>query len=173
MAYLTRFYYIVLYFNSLTHKSYSMTKNLEAGKTLGASPANTRNTAKKAETQAPEVEALKKQVEELQKVLKGQPKSFEDRIKFFEEKQAHIKRLQKLDAYKDFTVKMLETLQTETEKDNFFTENFTLKVVNGDGYRAEKELLKIHHPVLIGEVLEFALAKLDNKREDLINLINA
>ena len=152
-----------------------MTKSVEAGKTQGATPAKVENTAKKAQQaqQGPEVEALKKQVEELQKVLAGQPKSFEERIKFFEEKQAHIKKLQKLEAYRNLTLEFLEELKAEQAEDNFFTENFSLRVVQKQGYSSEKEVLKIQNPVLIGEVREFALNKMDNKREELKTIINA
>jgi len=152
-----------------------MTKQSEADKAQGAKTVKMQlaeKPASKAQEQA-EVSALKKQVEELQKVLAGQPKSFEERIKFFEAKQAHIKKLQKLDTYRNSTLDLMEELKEVEQEDNFFSENFSLRVIQKQGYSSEKDLLRIHHPALIREVMEFALSKLDNKREELKNLINA
>jgi len=137
-------------------------------------PATKRQEAKApGQAESKEMEALRKQVEELQKVLQGQPKSFEERIKFFEEKQAHIKKLQKLDAYRNSTLESMEEIKAVEEEDNFFTDNFTLYILQKRGYGSEKELLKVQNPALIREVMEFSLNKLDNKREELKTLINA
>jgi hypothetical protein len=120
-----------------------------------------------------ELETLKEEIKLLQNKLENQPQGLEERIKFFEAKQAHIKKLKTLDVFSDSIIKICEELEKEIQENGFFTENYFLKISKKQGYSNETELLKIQNPTVIGEVLNFALDKINLKRDEIKTLINA
>lgn len=120
-----------------------------------------------------EVDQLKEEVKKLTEILNQQPKSLEEKIKFFEMKQSQVKKMQVLEKQAENLILISEEVKAESEENNFFTENFFFKVTKKQGYSNETELLKIQNPVLISEVLNFALDSINRKKEDLQNLINA
>lgn len=128
-----------------------------------------------AKSENPEVEALKKQIEELQNKLQEQPLSLEEKIKFYQEKQANISKLAKLDAFAESLVKIGEDAQESAEKDEFFSERFAVRVSKrANTYREDYEdILKIQNPVLVVEVLGYALERINAKRNQLKTLIEA
>jgi hypothetical protein len=97
----------------------------------------------------------------------------DEKIQYFQNKKDLIKKLETLDGY----TKTIETVTEEVLKaageNGFFTEAFTLKVVRKVSYRDDVEVLKVQNPTVINEVLGFALASINAKREELKNLINA
>ncbi|MBD3630522.1 hypothetical protein [Cyclobacterium sp.] len=121
-----------------------------------------------------EVEQLKAQIKKLETQLSQQPQSLEEKIKFFQEKQEMIKRLSLLDQYADSLLKVGEDIQKDQEEDEFLTERHFLKITyKPTSYGSEQEVLKIQNPKLIGEVLNFAIGKINEKRNELQTLINA
>lgn len=120
-----------------------------------------------------EIEQLREELKKLQEQVSRQPQSLDEKIQYFQNKKDLIKKLETLDGY----TKTLETVTEEVTKaageNGFFTEAFTLKVVRKVSYRDDVEVLKVQNPTVINEVLGFALASINAKREDLKNLINA
>lgn len=127
------------------------------------------------EAQKNEVEILKKQIAELQSKLNEQPASLEDKIKYFQEKQANISKLTKLDAFAESLVKIGQDAQEATETDEFFSERFAVRVSKRSStYREDyDDILKIQNPVLVTEVLGYALERINAKRNHLKTLIEA
>lgn len=128
-----------------------------------------------AKPQNEEVESLKKQIAELQSKLNEQPASLEDKIKYFQEKQANISKLTKLDAFAESLVKIGQDAQEATETDEFFSERFAVRVSKRSStYREDyDDILKIQNPVLVTEVLGYALERINAKRNYLKTLIEA
>lgn len=121
-----------------------------------------------------EVEQLKAQIKKLETQLSQQPQSLEEKIKFFQEKQEMIKRLSLLDNYADNLLKVGEEIQKDQEEDEFLTDRYFMKITyKPTTYGSEQEVLKIQNIKLIGEVLGFAIGKINEKRNELQTLINA
>lgn len=121
-----------------------------------------------------EVEQLKAQIKKLETQLSQQPQSLEEKIKFFQEKQEMIKRLSLLDNYADNLLKVGEEIQKDQEDDEFLTDRYFMKITyKPTTYGSEQEVLKIQNIKLIGEVLGFAIGKINEKRNELQTLINA
>ncbi|WP_162343233.1 hypothetical protein [Cyclobacterium salsum] len=121
-----------------------------------------------------EVEQLKAQIKKLETQLSQQPQSLEEKIKFFQEKQEMIKRLNLLDNYADNLLKVGEEIQKDQEEDEFLTDRYFMKITyKPTTYGSEQEVLKIQNIKLIGEVLGFAIGKINEKRNELQTLINA
>lgn len=119
-----------------------------------------------------EVETLKAEIKLLQNKLSNQYENIEDKILFFEKKQALVNRLKTLDAFANSIILVSAELEKETEKNDFFTETYFLKILKKSGYSTETELLKIQNPIVIGEVLKFALDSINTKRNEIELLIN-
>lgn len=148
----------------------------EQAKPAQTQPSATENQAKESKTisitkaaQPTELDLVRAELERLKKQLEEAPKSLEDKIKFYQEKQAKINKLAKLDAYAEGLVKVGQEAQEETEADEFFSERYSVKVsrkVNKYD-RDWTDVLTIQNPVLVVEVLGYALERINQKRSQL------
>lgn len=122
-----------------------------------------------------ELDLVKEELAQLKKQLADGPKSLEDKIKFYQEKQANISKLAKLDAFAESLIKIGEDAQESTEQDEFFSEKFAVRVSKrSNTYREDyDDILKIQNPVLVVEVLGYALERINAKRNQLRTLIEA
>lgn len=122
-----------------------------------------------------ELDLVKAELAELKKQLAEGPKSLEEKIKFYQEKQANISKLAKLDAFAESLVKVGEDAQEESEADEFFSERFSVRVSKKTNKydRDWADLLTIQNPVLVVEVLGYALERINSKRNHLKTLIEA
>lgn len=122
-----------------------------------------------------EITRLKQENASLKIQLKEQPQSLEDKIKYFQEKQANISKLAKLDAFAESLVKVGEDAQEESETDEFFSERFSVRISKKPNKydRDWSDLLTIQNPVLVVEVLGYALERINTKRNQLKALIEA
>ncbi len=157
-------------------------QNATAGAEETKATANPiQNEAKEVKFQplAPEVQELitrlKQENASLQAQLIQHPTSLEDKIKFFQEKKAKIDKLAKLDAYAQGLVKIGQEAQEASEADEFFSEKFSVRVSRKNhSYRDEfEDVLKIQNPVLVVEVLGYALERINSKRNQLQTEIEA
>ena len=126
------------------------------------------------EGQKNEVETLKKQIIELQNQLKNQPESLEEKIKFYQAKQENITKLTRLDGFATSLIQIGEDVQESIKENDFSSDRYSFQIVrkNYSSHEGNK-LLDINNPVLISEVLGFALDKINVKRAHLQNLIEA
>jgi hypothetical protein len=127
-----------------------------------------------AEPQQNEVESLKKQIADLQIQLKSQPLSLEEKIKFYQAKQDNILKLNRLDGFADSLVTIGEEAQNSIGENEFSSEKFAVAITRKDySYKEGSKILEINNPVLVVEVLGFALERINAKRATLRTLIEA
>lgn len=131
-----------------------------------------KNTAKQP-IQKNELEALKAENKKLREQLEATPQSLEEKIQYFQQKKEQIKKLETLDSYAETLINVSNEIEEKSKEEGFLSETFSFKVTKKQSYRDEVEVLKVQHPKVIGEVLGFALDKINDKREDLRKLINA
>ena len=126
-------------------------------------------------TEKTELDLVKAELAELKKQLAEGPKSLEEKIKFYQEKQVNISKLAKLDAFAESLVRVGQDAQEETETDEFFSERFSVRVSKKTNKydRDWTDLLTIQNPVLVVEVLGYALERINTKRNQLKTLIEA
>lgn len=126
-------------------------------------------------TEKTELDLVKAELAELKKQLEEGPKSLEEKIKFYQEKQVNISKLAKLDAFAESLVRVGQDAQEETETDEFFSERFSVRVSKKTNKydRDWTDLLTIQNPVLVVEVLGYALERINTKRNQLKTLIEA
>lgn len=125
-------------------------------------------------TEKTEVEKLREELATLKSQMAKEPLSLDEKIKFFQEKQAKINQLAKLDTYAESLIKIGQEAQILTESDEFFTEKFAVRISKKTGYRDEfEDLVKVHNPVLVVEMLGYALERINSKRLKLQSEINA
>jgi flagellar biosynthesis chaperone FliJ len=142
-------------------------------------PAENEGKEVKLQPLPPEVQELitrlKQENASLQIKLQEQPQSLEDKIKFFQEKKTKIDKLAKLDAYALGLVKVGEEAQEETETDEFFSERYSVRVSKKTNKydRDWTDILTIQNPVLVVEVLGYALERINAKRKQLQTEIEA
>jgi flagellar biosynthesis chaperone FliJ len=138
-----------------------------------ATTAETEVKEVKLQPLPPEVQELitrlKQENASLQIKLQEQPLSLEEKIKFFQEKKAKIDKLGKLDAYAEGLLKIGQEAQEASEADEFFSEKYSVRVSRKtNSYREEfEDVLKIQNPVLVVEVLGYALERINSKRSQL------
>ena len=151
-------------------------QNTTAGAEETKATANpSQNEAKEVQFQplAPEVQEmitrLKQENESLKIQLKEQPLSLEDKIRFFQEKKAKIDKLAVLDSYAENLLKIGSEAQEASEEDEFFNEKFSVRVAKrSNNYNNNSDdILKISNPVLVVEVLGYALERINAKRTKL------
>ncbi|MFY0628586.1 MAG: hypothetical protein JXR07_19975 [Reichenbachiella sp.] len=131
-----------------------------------------QNTPSK-DTPKNEVEVLKITIAKLEAEIKNQPKTLNEKIEFFKEKQEQMKKLAVLDLQVEGLNNYSEELKTEESENEFFTENFFFKISKKRNYSQEDEILTIQNPVLINEMIGFALDKINVKRLELQTAIEA
>lgn len=138
-------------------------------------PANQPNKSKVVAMDSPEIQAMKKELEELREKVKAEPLSLEEKINYFQEKQRKISQLAKLDAIAESLVKIGEDAQEESENDEFFSEKFSVRVCKKPNRydRDWTDILTIQNPVLVVEVLGYALERINTKRNKLKTEIEA
>jgi SMC interacting uncharacterized protein involved in chromosome segregation len=135
----------------------------------------TGKTVKMAANTEPksEIDALKEQIQKLQTQLEAQPKTLEERIQYFKVKEDQLKKLSVLDRYADTLATVVNEVDKAGDEDAFYTDSYSLKVTQKQGYSGETELLKVRNPRVIAEVLRYALGSIDTKRQELQTLLSA
>ncbi|WP_288370313.1 hypothetical protein [uncultured Algoriphagus sp.] len=138
-------------------------------------PANQPNKSKVVAIDSPEIQAMKKELEELRAKVKAEPLSLEEKINYFQEKQRKISQLAKLDGFAEALVTIGQDAQEASEQDEFFSEKFAVRVSKrSNSYREDyDDVLKIQNPVLVVEVLGYALERINAKRNKLKTEIEA
>lgn len=138
-------------------------------------PANQPNKSKAVAMNSPEIQAMKKELEELRAKVKAEPLSLEEKINYFQEKQRKISQLEKLDGFAEALVTIGQDAQEASEQDEFFSEKFAVRISKrSNSYREDyDDVLKIQNPLLVVEVLSYALERINAKRNKLKTEIEA
>lgn len=154
-------------------------KNLESQpKGAGQKPqmevVKNSEPVKAAETPKSEVERLKKELETLKAQLAEKPMSLEDKIKFYQAKQDNILKLTRLDGFATSLITIGEEVQNSIGDNDFSSEKYSIAITKKDySHSNPLKVLEINNPVLVAEVLDFALVKINFKRTQLQTLIEA
>jgi len=125
-----------------------------------------------AEPQPPTVEELQKQVQELTTRLKTLPQDLNSRIEYFNNKRALIMKLSKVEANAESLKNHLDQIAQIAAVNDFETEDYSLSIEGGGKY-SKKQVFSLQNPVLIGDVLNFLLARIEAKAEELKREIEA
>ncbi len=166
--------------NLQTHismKKQNTTPAAEEAKTT-TNPAENEAKEVKFQPLAPEVQELitrlKQENASLQIKLQEQPQSLEDKIKFYQAKQENISKLTRLDGFAKSILIIGEEVQNSMGENEFTSDKFSFQVIkrNYSSHDGNK-VLDINNPVLVAEVLDFALGKINEKRNQLQTLIEA
>jgi hypothetical protein len=143
-----------------------------SGQNLPVMEIKKTDATKATEPQPPTVAELQKRVEELTIKLKAVPQDLNSRIEYFNEKKELIRKLTRLQASAENLQTHLDTLAEIAAKNEFETEDFVLSIEGGSKYN-RKQVFVLQNPVLIAEVLNYLLAKVEAKADELKKLIEA
>lgn len=121
---------------------------------------------KSEENREEKIKKLEEEIFKLHAKLSQEPKDFEEKIRYYQEKQEKIEQLAGLVAYESKLKTHSETLKKLEEEDDFKCDKYSLTFDYKENYRSTPALA-INNPVLIGEVIEFLLCKISEKKEAL------
>jgi uncharacterized protein YoxC len=130
------------------------------------------NATTQAEPQPPTVEELQKQVQELTTRLKTLPQDLNSRIEYFNNKRELIRKLSKVETNAESLKTHLDQIAQIAAANDFETEEYILSIEGGSKY-SKKQVFSLQNPVLIGDVLNYLLVKIEAKAEELKREIEA
>ena len=122
--------------------------------------------------QQPTVEQLQKKVEELETRLSKVPQSLDEKIEYFTEKKELIRRFGKLTAHKESLAQHLDSISEIAAKDEFENDDYYLNIETGGSYN-KKSLYQLKNPVIIGDMIQFIIGRVEVKMEELRKQIEA
>lgn len=145
-----------------------MTEKTKAPLTVAKGVNNTQTTeeVKQIETK-PSFEQLQKENEELKRKLSAVPEDLEKKIEYFNRKRLLIKRFDSLVEKKTNLLTHLDQVAEITTKGDFSNDRFVITVQNVAERYNEKEILKIQNPIIICEVINFMIDKIEVIQGDL------
>ena len=115
----------------------------------------------------PTVEDLQKQLEAVKSQLSKIPSSLEERQEYFKMKNQLLNKFTKLGITEKELTEHLDQLAEKCAQDDFINDEYALVIQTQQRYNNPKDIFTIKNPTLIGEVLEFILAKIRIKKEEL------
>jgi len=130
------------------------------------------NEPKKPEKQQQTVEELEKKIQELTARLNTIPKDFSARIEYFNHKRELIRRHAILEQNAENLRNHLLTLSEVAARNDFESDEFSLSIEGGSKY-SKKQVFALQNPVLIGDVINFLLGKIEAKADNIKNQIEA
>lgn len=139
-----------------------------------AQSAEQKEKTPEKETTPKTLEEVLAENEQLRKVIENQPKTLQEKIDYIKKKEDLVKQLHRLEGKRNSIFAAFELVTEKQEEDEFFTDVFCLSVTHkANTYGKEDDIFKLNNPVVIGEVLQFAMARLDVKRDELQFLIES
>lgn len=148
-------------------------KQTAAGQNGKATPIQETPVKKLEVVKIPTAEELQKQVQELTRKLNAIPAKLEDRIEYFNNKKELIRRLSKLEVKRNDLNMHREALADLAIADEFETTDYYLNIEGKGEYSRKLSIFELNDPVLIGEMLEFILGRMDVKISKLQKEIEA
>lgn len=120
----------------------------------------------------PTPEELKAENEKLKKQLSAIPQDLKSRVEYFSRKNELIRRLGRLDTDKENLNHHLDRLSEISAQNEFDNEDYLFQIEGGSKY-SKTVVYTVKNPVIIGELLQFVIARIDAKRESLQQDIEA
>lgn len=124
-------------------------------------------SAEKKETKVKTLEELQKENEELKQKLSAVPADLEKKIEYFNRKRQLIKKLDALIVKKESLLTSLDGIAEVSAKSEFTNDRFILTLKDAEKYHSERDIITMKNPVIIGEVLNFVIAKIETLQKDL------
>lgn len=113
------------------------------------------------------LQELEKENEELRKKISSVPADLERKIENFNHKRQLIKMFDILEAKRQNLFEHLTNIAEISTKNDFTNDRYSLVITNAEGSYNTKEVFKMQNPVIIGDVLNFVLAKIEDKQKDI------
>lgn len=143
------------------------------GKTEQSTEQQTKGTLVILKPSEPSPEDLKTENERLKRIIERVPSNLEDRINYYNQKNDWINKLSRIEREERKLKTLLEEVGENIEEDEFLSDSFSFAILRKQQYGNNEELLKIHNPVVVGDVLHLVLKRLQDKRDELqINIAN-
>ena len=141
------------------------------GASVGAVVANGKNLPAVILKPTKE-ELLQEEINNLRKQLNGIPKSFEEKTKYFAEKTELVEKHDSLVSQHEQLLELSKNVEEDMEENDFESEHFSISLFHKNGYRSD-EALKINNPVMVKELLEFVINRLERRIDEYKALIEA
>lgn len=139
-----------------------MTEKTKAPLTVAKGVNNTQATeeVKQIETK-PSFEQLQKENEELKRKLSAVPEDLEKKIEYFNRKRLLIKRFDSLNEKKTNLLFHLDKVAEIATKNDFSNDRYSILIYDGEGGYNAKEVFKMLNPLIVCEVINFMISKVE------------
>ena len=139
-----------------------MTEKTKAPLTVAKGVNNTQTTeeVKQIETK-PSFEQLQKENEELKRKLSAVPEDLEKKIEYFNRKRLLIKRFDSLAEKKTNLLNNLDKVAEIATKNDFSNDRYCIMIYDGEGGYNSKEVFKMQNPLIVCEVINFMISKVE------------
>lgn len=115
----------------------------------------------------PTAEELQKENERLKKMLAQGPQTLQEKIAYFQQKEVFIKQHDNLKGKRDYFLGVQDEISAEIEQDEFTSDVFAMAIIRKKQYGSDDTIVKVHNPVLVGDLLGMILGKMNGKLDEL------
>lgn len=112
------------------------------------------------------VEELQRELGQLKKKLLEVPQDLNARIEYFNQKKELIRKLSRLNANAEGLLEHLDKIAELAAANEFENDVYTLSIESGDRYN-KKQVFALQNPIIIAEVINFMLGKVEAKADEL------
>lgn len=106
-------------------------------------------------------EELQKENEELKRKLSAVPEDLEKKIEYFNRKRLLIKRFDSLNEKKTNLLFHLDKVAEIATKNDFSNDRYSILIYDGEGGYNAKEVFKMLNPLIVCEVINFMISKVE------------
>lgn len=107
------------------------------------------------------VEQLQKENEELKRKLSAVPEELDKKIEYFNRKRLLIKRFDSLAEKKTNLLNHLDKVAEIATKNDFSNDRYCIMIYDGEGGYNSKEVFKMQNPLIVCEVINFMISKVE------------
>ncbi len=140
-----------------------MTEKTKAPLTVAKGGENTQgaNTTKATTESIKSFEELQKENEELKRKLSAVPDDLEKKIEYFNRKRLLIKRFDSLTEKRNNLLTHLDKVAEISAKNEFSNDRYSIIINDGEGGYNSKEVFKMQNPLIVCEVINFMISKVE------------
>lgn len=106
-------------------------------------------------------EELQKENEELKRKLSAVPEELDKKIEYFNRKRLLIKRFDSLAEKKTNLLNHLDKVAEIATKNDFSNDRYCIMIYDGEGGYNSKEVFKMQNPLIVCEVINFMISKVE------------
>lgn len=140
-----------------------MTEKTKAPLTVAKGVENTQGakTTQATTTEVKTFEELQKENEELKRKLSAVPDDLEKKIEYFNRKRLLIKRFDSLAEKKTNLLNHLDKVAEIATKNEFSNDRYSIMIYDSEGGYNSKEVFKMQNPLIVCEVINFMISKVE------------